>query len=136
MRSERNKLILTGILLANLVVMFLPWFGKGALKILGIELMVGPLTLLGGLGVMLGLWWFPRHRLAACLTGTLLILAEELHAFFFWPNLTSVLPDPGFSLRFTYAGFYVGLGMTLILLAGCLLCGWRALAHGQAQEKN
>ena len=81
-------------------------------------------------------WAAALARLAACLTGTLLILAEELHAFFFWPNLSSVLPDPGFSLRFTYAGFYVGLGMTLILLAGCLLCGWRALAHSRAQEKN
>ena len=47
METERERLALTGVLLADIVLMFLPWFGKGELKILGIELMANPLTLLG-----------------------------------------------------------------------------------------
>ena len=69
METERERLALTGVLLADIVLMFLPWFGKGELKILGIELMANPLTLLGVAAVMLGLWWLPRRRLTACLAG-------------------------------------------------------------------
>ena len=122
METERERLALTGVLLADIVLMFLPWFGKGELKILGIELMANPLTLLGVAVVMLGLWWLPRRRLTACLAGVALLLAAEGRAFFFW---ASGLPDPGFSLRFACPGFYLGAAGTLTLLCALLLCALR-----------
>lgn len=120
--EERTKLRLTGLLLINLVLMFLPWFGKGELMILGIEVLIGPLMVAGVLAFMLGLWWRTKHQRKACLLGTLAVLAAELRAFFFWPSLTALRPDPAFSLRFTRFGFYLGVASTLVLLAGCVLC--------------
>lgn len=120
--EERTKLRLTGLLMLNLVLMFLPWFGKGELMILGIEALLGPLMVAGVLVFMLGLWWRPYRQRMTCLLGTLAILSREVYAFFFWANQSMSSFDPAFSLRFARPGFYLGFASSLVLLAACLLC--------------
>ena len=132
--NERKKLILTGVLLGNIVLMFLPWFGKGELRILGMEALLNPGVVLGTVGFMLGLWWLPRGQFPAALTGVLLVLAGEIHAFFFWPDAVATLarPDPAFSLSFVRPGFYLGTAATLLLLL--LTLAWRKQWKGEAKQ--
>ena len=132
--EERTKLRLTGLLLFNLVLMFLPWFGKGELMILGIEVLLGPLMVVGVLVFMLGLWWRPYRQRMTCLLGTLAVLSGEIYAFFFWPDLSGSSLDPAFSLRFARPGLYLGVASTLVLLAACLLC--RAGGEPTAAEQK
>lgn len=138
--SERKKLILTGILLTNVVLMFLPWFGKGELCVLGVEVLFNPGVVLGTVGFMLGLWWLRRWQRSAVLAGAVLVLAGELYAFFFWPDtvVTLMRPDLAFSLSFTRTGFYLGMAATLALLGVTLAWrkGWSGEQRRQTADKT
>ncbi len=131
--EERKRLTLTGLMLLTIVLMFLPWFGKGELNILGVEVLLNPLTVAGVMIFMLGLWWRPRYQRLASLLGSSAVLAGELYTFFFWPSTPFGWPDLGFSLRFARPGFYLGIFSTLVLVSGCLLC---QRAEQKAEKKR
>ena len=123
--GNRKKIVLTLLLLLVLSSMFLSWFGgsRGVQEIRGAVVLFHPLTLLCAAAALLDIWGiFPAARGIPGIVSAAGILGVELYEFLFWhyETITGRF-SLSFSFRCAYPEFYLGFGLTALLLASLVL---------------
>ncbi|WP_350342675.1 hypothetical protein PRVXT_001929 [Proteinivorax tanatarense] len=120
--GAKKKIILTILLLINIATMFLSWFG-GARKIQevrGTIVLLHPITLIA-IGLFLIGLWYPFNKKVSkwiCVGSITGIIAVKIYFFFFWHYMTVTgTVSIKESINLTYPEFYLGLGISTLILA-------------------
>lgn len=135
-----QKITLSVMLAANIILMFMPWFGamKGVQEISGIIVLKNPVTIISILAVLAGVWIKPIEKIRNYFiySGFAGIIAVEVYEFFTWYTHT-INPSIGFFKSFTFAfpEFYLGLVVTIAAFTTAVLFGYCQYKK-EENEKN
>lgn len=138
--AARKKIGLTLLLLLTLSSMLLSWFGgaRGVQEIRGTVVLFHPITLLCAAVLLLELWRpLPAAKGIPGVVSILGIMGMELYEFLFWhyETITGRL-SLSFSFRAVYPEFYLGFGLTALLLVAFILWNRRPEDAGQGEGES
>lgn len=125
MKTLKYQLFSSVILIICILLMFLSWFGgsRGVQEISGTIVLYHPITIIGILITLIGIWFENRRFAMVCGTlGPCLLLIMELFYFFTW-HIETITGEfsLGISFSLAYPEFYFGFGVTLVLLVANLM---------------
>lgn len=125
--AAKKKAVLTLLLLLTLSSMLFSWFGgaRGVQEIRGTVVLLHPATLVCAAVLLLEIWRpLPATKGIPGILAALGIMGTELYFFLFWHYETiSGRLSLSYSFRTGYPAFYLGFGLTALLLIAFLL--WR-----------
>lgn len=124
-----QKIVTTVLLLANILLMFMNWFGgyKGVQEIRGTIVLASPVTIICIVIILIGLWVKKAEKIFhMCVYGGFTgIICTEIYYFFTWCKDTISL-NSGLikSIHMVQPVFYVGLMLAIASLVTAVLFGY------------
>lgn len=124
-----QKITLSVMLAANVILMFMPWFGgmKGVQEIRGTIVLIHPVTIICIVAVLAGIWikQIEKMRNYFIYSGFMGIIAVEVYKFITWYTQT-INPSIGFlkSFSFAFPEFYLGLIITVAAFTTAVIFGY------------
>ncbi len=118
--EKHQKIVLSVILIINMLVMLLNWFGKkGGIEISGTIILFNPITVLFILMILWGTWYDFKININRLLmfVGMLGLIAMEIYYFLTWHLLGYFKYfSIDASVDLAFPEFYLGIGISIVLL--------------------
>lgn len=140
--KNSQKITLTAMLILNIGLMFLPWFGgaKNIQEVSGIIALQNPIMIPCILLVLAGLWIPKINKIRNWLiyTGIAGMIGAEFYTFLTWYTKTISLTAHFFkSIQMAFPEFWLSLMLSIAMLTTAVLFGYGQYRKEQnAQEKK
>ena len=127
----KKRVLLTAVFFLSLTPMVLNQYGgaRGVQEINGLINLLNPIGIASVIVYLVGVWSHFQKRSAGILlglAGTLGMVASEVYQFFNWYVMTITGESTlAYSIRFAFPEFYVGLAVSVLMVAAFLMLSWK-----------